>query len=497
MMNLCGDFLKNIHLFSTKSIDIKSILWYYELRYRNKLYEGGGLVGKIQISIPEDAKKIITLLNNAGFEAYIVGGCVRDSLLNLEPKDWDITTSAKPEDVHKIFNGHKIIDTGLKHGTVTIVMNDEPYEVTTFRKDGQYSDSRHPDQVYFTSNLVDDLSRRDFTINSICYHHKKGLIDPFNGRADLENMVIKCVGCPDERFREDSLRILRALRFSAQLGFSIDKATQEALVYGRHRLNTISAERISSELKKMLVAKNFLSVFANIKVLPVIFEIIPELRQTLDFEQHNKYHTKDVYGHIIQATNYSNPTFVQRMALLLHDVAKPQCFSLDVNNVGHFYEHEEQSSILANKILLRLKVDTKTRETIVLLIKHHDANFTPTQKFVNKMLNKLGEENFRELIAIKKADVLAQSHQFLTERLNDILEIENMVTQTMNSEHCFTLKDLNINGVDIMSLGITQGEIVGDTLKYLLSNVIDEKMENDKGVLKTEAKRYIEQIRVG
>lgn len=458
---------------------------------------------KIQIKMPEDAKKIISLLNNAGFEAYAVGGAVRDSLLSmkdsfqdLEPKDWDISTNAKPEDVHKVFKEYKIIDTGLKHGTVTVIMNGQPYEVTTFRRDGKYTDGRRPDNVYFTNSLAEDLSRRDITINAMAYHPKKGLIDPFGGKSDLEKGIIKCVGYSHDRLREDALRILRVLRFSAQLGFSIDKNTQEALVVNKHLLKAVSAERILNELKKMLVAKNFLSVFANIKILPVIFYILPELEPTLDFEQHNPYHTKDVYGHTIEATNYANPTFVQRMTLLLHDIAKPQCFSLDKNNVGHFYKHPEESAAIANNILLRLKTDTKSRELIVTLIQNHDIEFVPKQRFVNKMLNKFGEETFRELIAVKKADILAQSHKFLIERLNNLLEIEDMVTKTINSGQCFSLKDLNINGVDIMSLGITQGEIVGETLRYLLTNVIEEKLENDKGVLKTEAKKFLEQRRV-
>jgi len=460
-------------------------------------------VKKVQITIPEKTTKIIEMLNNAGYEAYVVGGAVRDSLLcmkdsfkDIRPKDWDVATSATPEEVHKVFNGYKIIDTGIKHGTVTIMLDDEPFEITTFRKDGKYSDGRHPDKVYYTTSLEADLSRRDITINAMAYHPKKGLIDPFNGKADMENGIIKCVGYPNDRFREDALRILRILRFSAQLGFSIDKDTQEALVINKHLLKAVSAERILSEFQKMLVAKNFLSVFANLKVLPVIFYIMPELEATFDFEQHNPYHTKDVYGHIIQATNYANPTFVQRMTLLLHDVAKPQCFTTDINNVGHFYGHAERSAAIANDILLRLRSDTKSRKSIVTLVKHHEVDLTPTQRCVNRMLNKLGEETFRELIAVKKADILAQSHIYLTERLNNLLEIEDMVTKTVNSSHCFTLKDLKINGVDIMSLGVTQGEIVGETLRYLLTSVIEEKLENEKGCLKLEAKKYLEQRRV-
>lgn len=464
---------------------------------------GGVKMKKIKtvIPIPEDVKKNITLLNNSGFEAYVVGGAVRDSLLkikasfrNLEPKDWDISTNANPEDVHNVFKNHQVIDTGLKHGTVSVIVNNKPYEITTYRKDGKYTDGRHPDKVYFTNSLVDDLSRRDITINAMAYHPKKGLIDPFNGRSDLDKGVIRCVGYPFDRLREDALRILRVLRFSAQFGFSIEENTQRAVIKCRHFLkNNVSAERILCELTKMLVAKNFLSVFANMKVLPVIFCVLPELKATVGFEQHNPYHTKDVYGHIIQATNYANPTFLQRMTLLLHDIAKPQCFSLDEQNIGHFYRHAEMSADMANEILFRLKTDRRTREMIVSLIKHHDIQFTPNQRFVNRMLNKLGEEVFRELIAVKKADILAQSGKFLTSRLNDLLEIENIIEKTISSEHCFSLRDLKINGTDIMKLGISQGKMVGETLSYLLAEVIEERLENDKGVLRTEAKKFLEQ----
>ena len=450
---------------------------------------------KIQIKLPANVKRILLALNHSGFESYIVGGCVRDSMLGINPNDWDITTSAKPEETEEVFKHYKMFNQGgLKHGTVTVMIEDTSYEITTYRRDGNYSDCRRPDKVYFTNDIVEDLSRRDFTINSCALDLRGNLIDPFGGKKDLGDKIIRCVGSPERRFGEDALRILRALRFSTKLGFSIEKETQEALVNNRHLLKNVSAERISEEFKKILTSKNFLSVFANMNVLPVIFYILPELEKTLDFEQHSPYHFKDVYGHTIKAMSYASPTVVQRMTLLLHDIAKPQCFSLDKNNIGHFYGHPKESSKIANDILLRLKIDTKTREKITMLVEHHDMELLLSQKYVNKMLNKFGEESLRELIEVKKADILAQSPQFLTERLNDLIEVENMIEQTVQNGNCFSLKNLNINGVDLINLGAKQGKIVGETLKHLLNNVIEEKLENDKGVLRIEAKKYLEKV---
>ena len=432
-------------------------------------------------NVPDDVCAIVKMLQTAGYEAYCVGGCVRDSLLGRPVHDWDICTNALPEQTKAVFNGFRTIETGLKHGTLTIMLNDVPYEITTYRIDGEYTDGRHPDTVEFTSDLKKDLSRRDVTINNLCYcpltHH---LIDEFGGVEDLKNKIIRCVGDPDARFKEDGLRIMRVIRFASVLGFSIEKNTSDAVLRNKTLLNNISVERIVSELNKLLCSDGACDILLRYK--DVIAEFIPELVPCFDCEQNTDWHIYDVYTHICKAIQNAPNDLSVRLSLLLHDVCKPQCKTADEANIDHFYGHPSMSADAAFNILKRLKYDNKTIDEVVCLIKHHDMRFDLYDKKVyRRLISKLGAEMTEKLFEVMHADNAAQNPDRLEIAADEALKImKAMLSEVLEEENCFKIKDLAVNGNDLIELGIKPGPAFSLILNDLLNKVIEEKTENDK-----------------
>lgn len=433
------------------------------------------------ISIPFGANTIIDKLISDGHRAYVVGGCVRDSLIGITPKDWDICTSAPPSIIKKCLDGYRIIDTGIKHGTVTVICDDGQYEITTFRIDGNYLDNRRPSIVKFIDDINMDLSRRDFTINAMAYNEYDGLIDPFNGAEHIYDNRIACVGNPNDRFQEDGLRILRALRFSSVYGFDIDYYTALAIHKNVRLLDNISAERINAELCKILSGKNVLKILLDYP--DVITAIIPELRRSIGFSQNNRYHKYDVYEHTAHAvSNYTGNDTCISVALLLHDAGKPGCYSEDENG-GHFHKHGLISAKIAECVVKRLKFDKQSQKDIIELVMFHDSVMEPSIKTARKWLNKVGEQQLRRLLDIRLADILAQSGYRLDERIVRRNKMMEFVNTAIKENQCFSLKDLAINGHDVISLGLNEGEDIGEALNCALSAVIDGSVKNEKGKL--------------
>ena len=433
------------------------------------------------IKLPNQVSDIINRLDEYGYVAYVVGGCLRDGILGKTPHDWDICTSATPDKVIEIFSDTEVIPTGLQHGTVTIILDHTPYEVTTFRIDGNYSDNRRPDDVKFTTNIIDDLSRRDFTINAMAYNPKTGLIDPFGGRKDIQDGIVRCVGDAKERFGEDALRMLRAIRFAVQLNFNIDYKTKSAIQMLRKNILNISQERITSELNKMVICIGFYMQLLFHRELFAL--IIPELDKCIDFNQNNPYHCYTVYTHIAHAVGYGMPDLIAKLALLFHDIGKPECQVFDENGVAHYYGHAKISADIADKRMKAMRYDNDTRNKVVELISYHDAALEATPKHIKKWLNKIGEEQFRRLLNVRSADVCAQSSQYLVNRLDKIEQVRKCLEEVLSSEQCFQLKDLAVNGKDLMAIGIEPGKRMGDILDQLLDMVIDGEVENEKDKL--------------
>lgn len=444
------------------------------------------------IKIPAEILSIIDILSGYGYGAYVVGGAVRDMRLGKTPHDWDVCTSATPDEIKKCFKEYRIIDTGLKHGTVTILMNDGQYEVTTFRIDGVYSDGRHPDQVSFTTNINSDLARRDFTINAMAWSPASGFVDPFGGLNDLKSKIIRCVGNPDERFSEDGLRILRAVRFMSTLGFSIEENTGDSIIKNCDLLEYISAERIASELNKTLLGPGVrLALTAYWKVISIP---IPEINAAIGFDQKNPHHGYSLWGHTVEAIANSEMSLIIRLSMLLHDLSKPQCTSFDEQGIGHFYGHPKLSSEMADGILHRLKYDKETIEAVTQLIQYHDNHILSTSPAIKRWLNRLGESRFRELLAVERADALA--HKDPRERIAELDSAEQMLAAVLSEVPSFTIKDLKINGSDVISLGVPEGKGVGFVLRTLLDMVIDEKIQNEEIVLKQTVSQIMNQTNI-
>ncbi len=437
--------------------------------------------------LPEEVKKALSMLEDAGFEAYLVGGCVRDFLLGKMPRDFDITTNALPEETEEVFGGFQVIETGIKHGTVTVLINNMPLEMTTYRADGSYSDGRHPDEVHFTRRLEEDLARRDFTINAIAYNPKRGIVDRFGGRQDLSQKQIRTVGEAKKRFTEDALRIVRALRFSSELGFSMEEQTAAAAQTLRERLSKVSAERIYTELTKLLCGENVRNVLISYPEIPGVW--LPELLPMVGFHQHNFHHIYTVWEHTAAVVEAIQPVPHLRWAALLHDCGKPGTFSMGADGVGHFYGHHKRSTALAEIILDRLKTDRDTRTRIITLIRYHDTPLEQEPKSVKRMLNKLGAELFFDLIKLQRADNMGQAPQF-RDRQQKLDGIEAMALEILNSADCFSLKNLAVSGEDLIALGIPAGPTMGKILKLLLEAVIDGQLANEKPPLLRKAKEY-------
>lgn len=434
-----------------------------------------------KINVPIGAKKILTKLHASGFEAYVVGGCVRDSLLGLEPKEWDICTSAIPREVEYVLDDCEIIPTGVKHGTVTAVISDEMYEITTFRSDGDYCDNRHPSSVAFVNNLKEDLARRDFTINTMAYSEETGVIDYYHGREDLANGVISCVRAPNDRLSEDALRIMRALRFASTYDFAIDNATAQSIHRNKDALKNIAVERIQKELLMMLSGDGVLDVLLNYS--DVITTIIPELAPCVGFQQNNKYHQYTVYDHIAHTVaNYKGKDSSIKMALLLHDIGKPRCYTEDVNG-GHFHGHGAISQKMAKQVMNRLHFDNRTKTEVLELVLYHDSVIEPTIKTARKWLNKIGEQRLKQLIKVKFADIAAHADGTQSSRVERYRQLDVLVHEVIEQEQCFSIKNLKINGNDIMALGIPQGKEVGNILSHLLDDVLSGDLENTHDAL--------------
>lgn len=445
------------------------------------------------MDMPKNVDTAINLLQSAGFEAYAVGGCVRDSLLGKTPNDWDITTSAKPEDMKSVFADFHCIDTGIKHGTVTVVIDGEPLEITTFRLDGEYEDNRHPKSVTFTSNLGADLGRRDFTVNAMAYSKKTGTVDLFGGQNDLKNKIIRCVGDPDRRFNEDALRILRALRFASALDFEIEEKTAQSLLKNRALLGNISEERIAKELLKLVCgkgAKRILTDFA-----PVLFESLPELQPMYKNSHDNPHHCYDIYEHTLIAVESIDPEPTLRFAMLLHDCGKPAVKKFDENGVAHFYGHQRISAEISAQILARLKVSNKFRDEILFLVSNHDRweLYENTEK-MPRYLSKFGLDGVLNLLKVMRADVLAQSPEYRY-RLYQIADAEETAKNLAAQKPCLSLSELQINGRTLMDIGIPQGRKLGAVLAQLLDEVIDGVTKNTQEALTTRAREIYSEMK--
>ena len=429
------------------------------------------------------AQAILTRLEQAGYQAFAVGGCVRDTLLGRTPGDWDITTSALPQQVMALFDA---VPTGIAHGTVTVRLEGRGFEVTTFRGDGPYLDGRHPSGVVFTRHLEEDLARRDFTVNAMAMDLRGRITDPFGGREDLQRRLLRCVGDPERRLQEDALRILRALRFAAVLGFSVEPETAAALVHQAHRLDLIAPERVSHELQRLLTGAYVGPVLRQFA--PVLAAVLPEIRPLMGFEQHSPHHRYDVWEHTVRSVETIPPQPVLRWTMLLHDVAKPQCFTLDEQGKGHFYGHDAQGAAMAEEILRRLRLPRRDTERIVLLIREHMRQMAPTEKSVGRALHRLGPETLGQLLAVQRADRLATGTGD-TELLD---KIQALLEKLLAEERCFTLRQLAVNGRDLMALGLA-GPAVGRMLQQLLAQVLEGTLPNDHAALLDAAQRSLEE----
>ncbi|MCI6006287.1 MAG: CCA tRNA nucleotidyltransferase [Blautia sp.] len=441
----------------------------------------------MKIEIPSKAAMILNILEDAGFEAYVVGGCVRDSILGRIPDDWDITTSAAPEQVKALFR--RTVDTGLAHGTVTVMMEKEGFEVTTYRVDGEYEDGRHPKEVTFTASLEEDLKRRDFTINAMAYNPSTGIVDLFGGLEDLENKLIRCVGNPLERFTEDALRIMRAVRFSAQLGFQIEENTKNALGVLAPNLRHVSAERIQVELIKLLVSPHpdYLRIAYETGVTK---EFLPEWDVCMVTEQNTPHHCYTVGEHILHSLLNIRADKVLRLTMLLHDIGKPAVKKTDENGRDHFKMHGPESEKMAHDILRRLKLDNDTISKVCRLVKWHDYRPLPEMKAVRRAVNKIGEDLFPLYLEVQRADTLAQSDYRREEKTGRLEGVCACWKQIREEKQCVSLKSLAVTGRDLITEGIAPGREIGEILQYLLEIVLEDPEQNQKEKLLAKLQNY-------
>lgn len=444
----------------------------------------------IKIAVPGKARHILRTLQAAGFEAYVVGGCVRDSLMGREPEDWDVTTSARPEQVKALFP--YTVDTGIKHGTVTVMLGKDGFEVTTYRIDGKYEDNRHPKEVIYTPSLREDLRRRDFTVNAMAYNDERGLVDYYRGMEDMEIGVVRCVGVPEERFEEDALRIMRAVRFSAQLGFHIDSFTMKAIQKLSPSLLTISAERIQSELTKILTSPHpdYLRGAYKLGVTKII---LPELDRAMETEQYHLHHIYTVGEHILHSLKWVDADKVLRLTMLFHDIGKPETLCKDEDGITHFHGHAKVSAEIADQIMHRLKYDNDTIGKVCRLVEYHDYgnNLEPDAAAVRRAINKIGEDAFPLLFQVKRADIYAQS-DYLREQKRERLEKWNQLyIEIKQKQQCVTLKDLAVSGADLIAAGMRPGKALGDMLQRLLMLVLEDPSLNIKEKLLAEAEKLM------
>lgn len=443
----------------------------------------------MNITIPSNVKYIIDEFYKNNYEAFMVGGCIRDALLCKVPKDYDIATSAKPEITEKLFE--KTIPTGIKHGTVTVLIDNEPYEVTTYRTEGEYKDNRRPDEVYFVSDIKEDLSRRDFTINAFAYNSREGLKDFFGGLNDLNNSLIRSVGDANKRFNEDALRMLRAIRFSTQLNFDIEENTLNAIQDNKDLIKNISAERIRDELCKILVSNNVRKGLKLLKKCGLLQIIIPEIVPSIGFDQKIIYHFEDVFNHTLSVIEKCPEDLTIRLAALLHDIGKPDVFFIDDNGNGRFFCHNTRSEKIARDILNRLRFDNKTIKSVCILVREHmNVLDNASNLAIKRLINRVSKENIYSLLALQKADILSLKDPNVA--LYKVSDMKNKIDNIINSNTPLTVKDLAINGgILVKELDLKPGKIIGETLDYLLQLVLKDSSLNTKAILLEKSKTFI------
>ncbi len=435
----------------------------------------------MNINIPKEVNYILQTLFDAGFDAYVVGGCVRDSVLGKEPDDWDITTNALPLEVKALFR--RTVDTGLQHGTITVMRGSEGYEVTTYRTDGKYSDGRHPDKVTFVPSLEEDLKRRDFTINAMAYNDRAGLIDLFGGMQDLKDGIIRCVGNAEERFSEDALRMLRAVRFAAKLGYTLDEDVYESIKKRASTLSVVSAERITTELIKLLTSDHpeMIKIAYETGLTAVFF---PEFDKAMQTEQNHPHHMYNVGDHIVESVRISSNDRIIRLTMLLHDIAKPETLTVDEEGITHFHGHATLGAEMAEEILRRWKLDNDTIRRVCRLIRYHDlGKGVPCSPRAVRKGVRLMEEDFPLLLEVERADILAQSTYMREEKLETLARYSEEYEIILRENQCCNLKSLAVNGKDLVGLGFNPGPGLGKALSALLDKVIEDPSLNEKDVL--------------
>ena len=440
------------------------------------------------IRLPAHAARAIEQLEGAGFETWAVGGCVRDSLRGAAPHDWDLCTAARPEQMKAVFAGERVLETGLKHGTLTLLTDGGPLEITTFRADGGYSDGRHPDAVRFVGSVEDDLARRDFTVGAMAWHPARGLCDPYGGLDDLQDGILRAVGDPDARFTEDGLRILRAVRFASQLGFAVEPQTAAAMRRQLARLNCVAAERVREDLTRMLCGRFVQRALLSYR--DVLAAVLPELVPMFDCAQQNPHHLYDVWEHSVRAVGQVPAVPALRWAMLLHDCGKPACKTIDEKGVGHFYGHPKVSREIAERIVQRLRFSGAESARILLLVEQHDRPLGENDKLVRRRLSQIGEARFRDLLAIKKGDAVGQGTH--PEDVAWLYGMEQCLDRVIAADACFSLRQLAVNGDDMLALGLS-GPAVGAMLHDLLRAVIDEQADNTRGALLALARARMEE----
>ena len=440
------------------------------------------------IRLPAHAARAIEQLEGAGFETWAVGGCVRDSLRGAAPHDWDLCTAARPEQMKAVFAGERVLETGLKHGTLTLLTDGGPLEITTFRADGGYSDGRHPDAVRFVGSVEDDLARRDFTVGAMAWHPARGLCDPYGGLDDLQDGILRAVGDPDARFTEDGLRILRAVRFASQLGFAVEPQTAAAMRRQLARLDCVAAERVREELTRTLCGRFVQRALLSYR--DVLAAVLPELVPMFDCAQQNPHHLYDVWEHSVRAVGQVPAVPALRWAMLLHDCGKPACKTIDEKGVGHFYGHPKVSREIAERIVQRLRFSGAESARILLLVEQHDRPLGENDKLVRRRLSQIGEARFRDLLAIKKGDAVGQGTH--PEDVAWLYGMEQCLDRVLAADACFSLRQLAVNGDDMLALGLS-GPAVGAMLHDLLRAVIDEQADNTRGALLALARARMEE----
>ncbi|MGN0037766.1 MAG: CCA tRNA nucleotidyltransferase [Coriobacteriales bacterium] len=445
----------------------------------------------MEITVPHNALRVLELLEGAGYASYVVGGCVRDALMGRAPNDWDICTAALPAQVKELCApaGFATFDTGIQHGTVTVHADHEPFEVTTFRSDGSYSDGRHPDQVSFLPSVEGDLLRRDFTVNAMAYSPRRGLVDVTGGREDLRAGVLRCVGSPHQRFAEDGLRILRALRFASTLGFELEPATAAALHEDRALLGPVAMERVSAEFMKLICGPGAVEVLLEYR--DVVGTFLPQVEPMFGFEQRSKYHVYDVWEHCVRSCGIIEPQPVLRLAALIHDIGKPGCFFTDEDGCGHFYGHPEAGEPLAREVCHRLRLPNAVTSEVCTLVLNHDRPLPLTPKAMRRRLAKLGEPLCRRLFQLVEADMRTHSQVNMAENLEHLAQSRQLMEEVLQTMEVFSPRDLAVNGRDLIELGFEPGPRLGEAKDALFSLVVDGVLPNSRRELLERAAQLL------